>query len=103
VWQRRDDQLRRQRDAQWEADLARKQEERDRHRATWENDSDDIGSGIPKPVPPPCERCGQSVTGQPGQTDEFTPPEDGRHCPQRRTGIQMQPTTLRKALFGKRQ
>ncbi|MFJ3825975.1 hypothetical protein [Streptomyces nodosus] len=50
-----------------------------------------------------CERCGQSVTGTPGEYyGDAVPSEDGRHCPTCRTDLAQQPPGLLKALFGRR-
>ncbi|MCW8102671.1 replication-relaxation family protein [Streptomyces tauricus] len=89
AWHRRDEERRRQREAE--------REEAEHHRTAWENKPPD-----PQPaVPAPCERCGQPLNEPPGANDAFTPP-DGRHCPSCRTDLRQQPMTLRQALFGKR-
>ncbi|MFJ8351491.1 replication-relaxation family protein [Streptomyces sp. NPDC094153] len=61
--------------------------------------------GPVQPTDPPtlCERCGQPVTGPPGEYyGDAVPPEDGRHCPTCRTDLAQQPPGLLKALFGRR-
>ncbi|WP_331724036.1 hypothetical protein [Streptomyces sp. NBC_00005] len=54
----------------------------------------------PKPPPVPCERCGRSITGEPGIRYDNFPQEDGRHRPDRHD-LARQPPGLIKALFGR--
>ncbi|MEU1298724.1 MULTISPECIES: hypothetical protein [Streptomyces] len=51
-------------------------------------------------VPAPCERCGQPVTGPPGEYHgDAVPSEDGRHCPTCRTDLaQLAPRTPQSPL-----
>ncbi|MCX4231718.1 replication-relaxation family protein [Streptomyces ortus] len=111
VWRHRDEQRSQEREAHWEAERARQQEDWKREREAgvsgWENTShyvpDDASGGRgPVSAPAACERCGLPVTGRPGYLYDDVPPEDGRHCPDCRTGLRQQPRTLRQSLFGKR-
>ncbi|GAA5704538.1 hypothetical protein [Streptomyces avermitilis] len=45
---------------------------------------------------------GLPTTGEPGDSDEFALPEDGRHCPTCRSDISQQYPTLRQVNFGPR-
>ncbi|MHA4998826.1 hypothetical protein [Streptomyces sp. SD11] len=92
AWGRRDEERRRRREAE--------REEAEHRRIARENKPRDTQRVLPAPPPPPCVRCGQSITEPFGADDAFTP-LDGRHCASCRTDLRQQPMTLRQALFGK--
>ncbi|WP_306944321.1 hypothetical protein [Streptomyces phaeochromogenes] len=98
AWAAREEARRQQRDAEHEEQQRAWAAQRER----WTQEPDPAPAPEPASAPDPCERCGLPVTGQPGIRYDDAPPEDGRHCPTCRTDLQQQPTTLRQALFGRR-
>ncbi|MEU9056966.1 hypothetical protein AB0D37_42445 [Streptomyces sp. NPDC048384] len=96
AWHRRDTERRRQRE---------RQEERDRQHkpAQWQPTPQQLPATTPAAAAPvPCERCGQPITGAPGNRYTDAPPEDGRHCPDCRADLAHQQPGLLKALFSRR-
>ncbi|MFF3489411.1 replication-relaxation family protein [Streptomyces sp. NPDC002701] len=108
AWAHRDDERQRQRQEQQEQERERARQQPPepawgQKREAWQAHDDDHDEGAPVPAlpGPRCERCGGPIAGEWGVGYEFAPDEDGRHCPQCRINLQLIPTTLRQAIFGK--
>lgn len=98
AWHLRDKEQRRQRDEERE----RERQERAQRLAQERERLAAAAAATPPELPPaPCERCGQPLTGAPGLSYEYAPPEDGQHCPDCRTDLARQPSGLLRAIFGR--